>query len=351
MKNVPFGVPQGSVLGPTLFIIFINNIGKGLKHSKVKLYADDLVLYTSDKCPVTARNRLQEDCDTLVGNYKDVGLTVNIAKTKCVWYASRQKFKQCPRLDIVLKGQKIQQVNSYLYLGTCLDRYLTMEEQANIVRNKANQHAFKLGKIRYLVGAEVAISIFKQTILPRLDYCSFLLDIANKNVLGKLQTVQNRMLRCCILAQTRDETSDVVHTLCETPKQEVRRREILLSAMFSKSKKLPPLAAEPRTRNDFKRNFPLIKPKLESYKKGPFYRGAQLWNGLDQDQQFTIDKLSFKTKIKKRLGTAMKGRRTQLLTARRKQGNKGPTGPNLYYDVFPPKRVKKKPQTSTSTLT
>ena len=149
------------------------------------------------------------------------------------------------------------------------------------------------------------------------------------------------MLMCCLLLCTVDESTDTVHTLCEVPRQKARRQELLLSAMYSKSKKLEPPTRTARTRNDDKNNFSLIKPKLEGYKKGPFYRGAQLWNSLSLEEQFSNDKVSFKLKMKKKLGTNLKGARNRLLNARRKGKAKGPAQPNMLYHIFP---VKKKQQ-------
>ena len=111
---------------------------------------------------------------------------------------------------------------------------------------------------------------------------------------------------------------------------------------FLSPSRLPTPKTVPRTRADNKRNFPLIRPRLQSYKKGPYYRGAQLWNNLSAEQQFSIDKSSFKPKIKKLLGTNLKGKRSELLNLRRNKKFKGSSRAKLYYDIFPKKKSKTK---------
>ena len=80
MRKVNFGVPQGSVLGPSLFIFFINSITEVPITSKIKLYADDLAIYSTHKDPTTALSSLQNDLDTIVGVTNKIGLTINEEK-------------------------------------------------------------------------------------------------------------------------------------------------------------------------------------------------------------------------------------------------------------------------------
>ena len=76
------GVPQGSILGPLLFLIFINDINMLNLASQLKLYADDTIVYNSNKDPQVAHDQLQKDLDTLVAWCNKNCLTINTKKPK-----------------------------------------------------------------------------------------------------------------------------------------------------------------------------------------------------------------------------------------------------------------------------
>ena len=82
IKTVKYGVPQGSILGPILFIYFVNSITNPPISSKIKLYADDIVLYSSNKTPQVAIDTLQSDLNTIIKATDDIGLTINNEKNQ-----------------------------------------------------------------------------------------------------------------------------------------------------------------------------------------------------------------------------------------------------------------------------
>ena len=93
-ENVSYGVPQGSVLGPLLFIYYIDNLGSDFVNCKSLMYADDLVFYCSDKCAATAVANLQVDLQKVVEKCTELRLTINRDKTKFMLSGSKGK-SQC----------------------------------------------------------------------------------------------------------------------------------------------------------------------------------------------------------------------------------------------------------------
>ena len=91
---VSFGVPQGSVLGPLLFIIYINDVVERMGECKFALYADDLVVYNSANRVDLVQSRLQHAMDNIGQWCLDKRLTVNVDKTKIVWFGSTQKLPE-----------------------------------------------------------------------------------------------------------------------------------------------------------------------------------------------------------------------------------------------------------------
>ncbi len=89
--NVNIGVPQGSVLGPLLFILYINNIGNNLAHSSFHLYTDDMVIYSSASTLDQALNHFQSDFDAVQHTLSDLKLVLNAEKCKLMMFTKSYK--------------------------------------------------------------------------------------------------------------------------------------------------------------------------------------------------------------------------------------------------------------------
>ena len=127
MLKISCGVPQGSILGP-FFLVYINDISQGLQYSKVKLYADDTVLYYSHADPNQLSYRLQYDLDVLSRWYHDNTLTINTSKTQCILFG-RKGVNKVENLQKVYLGQmEVEVVNHYRYLGVIIDSNMTFHQ-------------------------------------------------------------------------------------------------------------------------------------------------------------------------------------------------------------------------------
>ena len=126
LKNITCGVPQGSVCGPLLFLLYINDLPQILNYTHVSLYADDTVIYIHDSDAIHACNLLQHDLTTLQNWCNMNKLTINCNKTKFCIYGMRSLVKKSKSQNIVLSlnNQILEQVCSYKYLGFALDEHL-----------------------------------------------------------------------------------------------------------------------------------------------------------------------------------------------------------------------------------
>ena len=207
-------------------------------------------------------------------------------------------------------------MKSYKYLGATLDSELTLSKFADDINRKITNSIFKLANLRYMMDEQTAITIYKQTVLPFSDYCSFILDSASRQtVIDKIQVLQNQVLRICLRCKMRDETVKGLHLRCEISKLENGRKELLVSLMFRKSKILNTHSVV-QTRSADKFNFPLKCSRSGFYAKSPYYRGVALWNELGGETQYLIKKESFKSRVKQHLNTHMRGKRNQYIKSR-----------------------------------
>lgn len=139
MKYVEYGVPQGSILGPLLFILYINDIGTILKKSKYHLFADDTVVYVSGTNVTRLVETLNSELKNLSNWLTANKLKLNVEKTKAM-VLSRDK--DMGQLDIRIDRQSVEIVSKIKYLGIIVDNTLKFGENVDYVCKKISQ---KLG--------------------------------------------------------------------------------------------------------------------------------------------------------------------------------------------------------------
>ena len=176
---VTSGVPQGSILGPLLFIVYINDIPRCVKHCSANMYADDTVLYLDGPTVHNLIFYINQDLQCLSEWLEDNNLVLNVSKTKCVLFTSqRHKERDCI-LNLNLLGKSISCETTFKYLGVVFDNFMTWKAHADYVCKKVASRVSILGRVRSFVTKEAATLVHNALILPLFDYC----DIAWSNLL------------------------------------------------------------------------------------------------------------------------------------------------------------------------
>ena len=185
--DITTGVPQGSILGPLLFIILINDLYCNLENCEVLLYADDTVLYFSGKDPVIIESALNLNLEKMAIWFNENNLVLNLKKGKTEGMLFGTKSFETISLKIF--GKPINITDYYKYLGVTLDRRLNLSLHMENIYKRASSRVKLLRKIRHNVTPYVAERIYKMMILPLTMYCS---NIYVMNPLNRLQSLQDR---------------------------------------------------------------------------------------------------------------------------------------------------------------
>ena len=292
------GVPQGSVLGPLFFLVYVNDVLNAMDDCNIKLYADDTVLYQSGINSHETAAKLQTSLDLFVRWCSINKLTINIKKTKTMVFGTRHKVKKAKNLDIVINKEHLKLVPSYKYLGLIVDSTLNFNLHiASVIRIILHKMSL-LAKMKKYLNNDVAVSIYKSMLLPYLDYADAIYSMSNAKDLGKLQKLQNKCLRIC-LGRDRRFSTDGAHKLSKVPFIKDRRVAHTLNFMYKRKKNKDLLnVAEIRTRAHDAPLFKVIVPRCESFKRSIGYHGATLWNNQVPGVRNAASYLEFK-KIQK----------------------------------------------------
>ena len=210
MKHV---VPQDSVLGPALFSIQYNSIHSAVKHSSCTLFADDTEIYSSDSNISRAVDNVNEDLVCVEKWLVENEMVAHPGKFEAMKIGSRPALKNTEDVVINLNSHKLNEVNTYKYLGVHMDRLLTWNDHFSHMRKKFYPKLCLLNRTSSFLPRHVLLSIYKQTILPFLDYgCIVWLD-CTKQMSDKIERLQNKAMRTMLRADRRTCSQDMRNKL------------------------------------------------------------------------------------------------------------------------------------------
>ena len=190
------GLPQGSPLSCTLFLLFINDLPDLISLEKA-LYADDLVLWHTSKHPNVSRRRINEEL-AILGRYCDEWkLKINYSKTVySVFTLSSKVAKQ--KQNISVQGHQLEKDEHPVYLGVKLDTRLTLKEQMKEIKKKANNRLKllkRLASTSWGADKETLRQLYLGYVRSTMDYTLALQSISSKTTRSALDKTQNHALR------------------------------------------------------------------------------------------------------------------------------------------------------------
>ena len=302
---VPYGVPQGSILGPALFIVYANDLlflMEKINGCHIEMYADDTVLYTSNASPVGAMSDMTNYV-TILNKWCILNkLTINFKKTKHMLVPRHENDEISVSLNKIKVGdQELENVASYHYLGIDLDKQLNFEKMVDSTFNKANRKLYLLKRIRPFITSSVANRVYKAHILPILDYADFLIDSCTKKKVENLEKVQKRAMHIIDnKAHFGLNYNDLLQLYSLKPLIE-RRVEHQLCLMYRLSHNSEYVKKHRPTinlRSNAKVKFPTRTTKLTMVLNSPYYRCVRLWDQLPENIQKATSKVKFKLAVK-----------------------------------------------------
>ena len=305
-SSITCGVPQGSLLGPLFFIIYINDLVDCVKSCKVQLYADDTVLYFSNSSMQNIESALNSDLENVSKWMSKNKLTVNCKKTECMLIGNKHMLAKHNVLKVTLNDTPLNQVHEFKYLGLICDETLSWNRHIESLLSKIGKMVGFLGRLRHSLNESVVNSIYKALIIPYFDYGDAIYGSACKTYIEKLQKVQNRAARIILKVKKESHVSvSEMHNALGWQFLDNRRNHNSIVLMYKVMHDLTPSyvrnefeLAPQHYSSRFGEKLLLPKPRTESLKKSFKYRGAKAYNSLPSEIKSSPSIHVFKSNLK-----------------------------------------------------
>ena len=190
------GVPQGTILGPLLFLLYINDLPNCLSHSQPRMYADDTSITFVSNDLGAINLHMNEDLGRINSWLTANKLTLNMTKTEFLLIGSRQRLASLqgsPRLAI--DGTPVNPVSCTKSLGVMIDKNLSWEEHITTISKKISSGIGAIKRIRAVVPRGTLLMAYNAIVQPHFDYCSSVWGDCAKGLADRLQKLQNRAAR------------------------------------------------------------------------------------------------------------------------------------------------------------
>ena len=305
-RNVTCGIPQGSILGPLLFILHINDLPMGLNHCKVSMYADDTLLY----CEGTDLNEL---CSKVNKDLKYVNLwlkqnklSLNIAKTEYILLGSRSRLNKISDLNvnIEINGKELKRVKSCKHLGMIIDENLTWQDHVLKIQKKTSSGLYMLRKVKQYVNSSTLKLVYNALVSSHLNYCDVVWDNCGITLTNKLQKIQNRGARIINNSPWHSSGRENISSLNWQTLGDKRKDNIAIMMFRILNSQAPTYLFDKfshishcyNTRQS-ELNVNTMRPKSDSGKRTFLFRGAHVWNSLPENIQSSNNTGCFKRRL------------------------------------------------------
>ena len=298
-KAVCCGVPQGSILGPLLFLVFINDFPNCLKHSTPIQYADDTSLTCTADNLTNLESHLNLELKLVKAWLSANKLTLNVAKTEFMLITTRQKlpFLANQEIKIHIDNTPIERVKSTKALGVTLQESLSWANHVDRLRKKVAAGIGLLRRIRDFTSFDILIKIYKALIEPHFDYACTVWDDLDATLALKLQKLQNRAARIITKSDYEVRSTDILKNLGWETLQNRRydlKKRLMIKVMKGEAPqylidlfKTKIYETSLVLRNsENKLNFQ--KPRTNCFKGSFSYSGAVLWNSLPAETRASV---------------------------------------------------------------
>ena len=217
--GIQYGVPQGSILGPLLFTMFINDLPRVTSKCKVVLYADDTALIYSHTQTRVVENVLNNELNHVTQWLNTNKLTLNTKKTKSM-VISNKKSDTDRQIKIHVNNDKLEQVSDFKYLGVWIDDKLKFNTHISKLASKISKNIGIINKSKNYLSFKHKSMLFNALVLPHLNYCSNIWSSTNQKYTNILERLQRKAAKTILNKPKKTPTMEIYKQIHWLPTQQ-----------------------------------------------------------------------------------------------------------------------------------